>query len=779
MLGVSVGVAAGVVFAALAGARRTSSAFDRFTDSSHAADLIVGIKNGAEAERLIGLSGVADVVHLGVLSSPPVFHISDGRLTAFPTEVTFGVSDGRYFADVERPRLAEGRRWEDGAAEAVVNPAFVARTGLDVGDRLQVVAIPDEVIRRFHQFEEVQAAYEADRSIGRTTEVTIVGRVVRAADVARDTASAPGYIVVDRDTAATILGASIALTPVFEEGGHPVAVVLEEGADPDTVVRAAAPSEVATLDDTRAAVAVAVRPFVIAILLFAALAALGALAAIGGSLARHAVADARDAPLLFSLGAGRLQLAAIAAGRVGIVGAVGVVTALTVAISLSPIFPLGPVAAIEPNPGVAIDLVVLAPGAAVLLAAVLTVGLVAGRRHPGRQVRSAAPGWLSRLLTPRLPVSGAIGVWMAFPPRGRARTLMRATLVPVAVAFVSGAVVAVFTASVDDLFEHPRRHGWNWDLAVTCQQGYCDIPVTVADEIAATVGVETWTRLSFGRLDVDGIEIPVVGAGFGHGVTDVFTVVDGHPPASAEEIVLGGSTMRDLHVGVGDQLRLGGGGPTTRVVGRAVFSGLGPSDVARPSLGNGAGMTTEGLLNLEDETDLVDAVVLRVDGDPTPVADSLRHLMPNSTVLATQRPSALAAWPQLRRLPIVLSLLLAVLGIASLAHGVATSTRLHRKDLAVMGALGLRVRRVAHAVFWQTLALFSFALALSVPLGILLGVRAWHVLTKQLDLDSTAVVAPVTLGAGALTATTAVITVAILVARRATRRPAGRQLHAD
>ena len=178
LLGVSVGVAAGVVFAALAGARRTSSAFDRFTEWSHAADLIVGIESGAEAEKLVRAPGVADVVHLGVLGSPPVFYISDGRLTAFPTEVTFGVSDGRYFTDVERPRFAEGRRWEYGAAEAVVNPAFVARTGLDVGDRLQVVAISDEVSERFHRPEDLQAAFDADRSIGRTTEVTIVGRVV-------------------------------------------------------------------------------------------------------------------------------------------------------------------------------------------------------------------------------------------------------------------------------------------------------------------------------------------------------------------------------------------------------------------------------------------------------------------------------------------------------------------------------------------------------------------------------------------------------------------------
>ena len=131
-----------------------------------AADLIVGIESGAEAEKLARAPGVADVVHLGVLGR--VFYISDGRLTPFPTEVTFGVSDGRYFTDVERPRFAEGRRWEHGAAEAVVNPAFVARTGLDVGDRLQVVAISDEVFERFHRPEDLQAAFDADRSIGRT-----------------------------------------------------------------------------------------------------------------------------------------------------------------------------------------------------------------------------------------------------------------------------------------------------------------------------------------------------------------------------------------------------------------------------------------------------------------------------------------------------------------------------------------------------------------------------------------------------------------------------------
>jgi hypothetical protein len=203
LLGVMVGVAAGFVLAGLAGARRTTTAFDRYSAWGHVADLTGSIENRARGEALAEVPGVAEVAHLGVIE--PLFGVFNQQLARFPTEVTVGVSDGRYFQEVERPRLVEGRLWGHRAAEAVVNTAFIARTGLGVGDRLTVVAFSQDLLAQFGP-EDLLARFETDRSIGRLTEVSIVGSFVRAVEVVRDGASAPGYFVVDRPTAAEILG---------------------------------------------------------------------------------------------------------------------------------------------------------------------------------------------------------------------------------------------------------------------------------------------------------------------------------------------------------------------------------------------------------------------------------------------------------------------------------------------------------------------------------------------------------------------------------------------
>jgi hypothetical protein len=53
LLGVMVGVAAGVVFAALAGARRTATAFDRYAAWAEVADLTGTLENRAAGEALV------------------------------------------------------------------------------------------------------------------------------------------------------------------------------------------------------------------------------------------------------------------------------------------------------------------------------------------------------------------------------------------------------------------------------------------------------------------------------------------------------------------------------------------------------------------------------------------------------------------------------------------------------------------------------------------------------------------------------------------------------
>ena len=110
--------------------------------------------------------------------------------------------------------------------------------------------------------------------------------------------------------------------------------------------------------------------------------------------------------------------------------------------------------------------------------------------------------------------------------------------------------------------------------------------------------------------------------------------------------------------------------------------------------------------------------------------------MPKGRARATQRPSALAAWPQLRRVPIARAVL-AEPGTGSLADGVATSTRLHRKDPAVIQALGLPARRAAMPCSGRPSLSSASHSRSACPSASSSACAAWHTLTEQPDLDST------------------------------------------
>jgi predicted lysophospholipase L1 biosynthesis ABC-type transport system permease subunit len=155
------------------------------------------------------------------------------------------------------------------------------------------------------------------------------------------------------------------------------------------------------------------------------------------------------------------------------------------------------------------------------------------------------------------------------------------------------------------------------------------------------------------------------------------------------------------------------------------------------------------------------------------------RLGPYATVLPTQRPSALAAWPKLRQLPLLLGALVAVLGLGSLAHGVAASTRLHRRDLALVRALGMPSVQIGYAVLWQTVTILALAVAIGAPLGTAIGITAWQALAGQLDLSSPAVIAPAPLAAAAVVAAAAVTALAMVSVRAAARKPTAVTLHAD
>src|SRR6185437_2795313 len=105
----------------------------------------------------------------------------------------------------------------------------------------------------------------------------------------------------------------------------------------------------------------------VALLAFALLSALGALLVVGQTIARQVQLDADEQAVLRALGMTRIQLAAATLVRAGVIGVCGALLAVTVAVLASPLTPIGLARQAEIDPGLAVDVPVLAVGAVVLL----------------------------------------------------------------------------------------------------------------------------------------------------------------------------------------------------------------------------------------------------------------------------------------------------------------------------------------------------------------------------------------------------------------------------
>ena len=310
---------------------------------------------------------------------------------------------------------------------------------------------------------------------------------------------------------------------------------------------------------------------------------------------------------------------------------------------------------------------------------------------------------------------------------------MRTTIVALTVTVVAGFGVAIFASSMDDLLDNPPRHGWAWDIAVTCNQGYCDLPPELADTLRADRRVDASNVIRFDAVELDGLTVPVMALGAGD--LQPLAVTDGRAPTRPHEIALGTLTMNQLDIGIGDEVDVGTSG-TLAVVGEAVFSGLGPADSDRAALGSGAAMTQQGFDALGAPPIQTDVLVLSVNQDIADVANDLREQAGGLTVLELRRPAELVSWPDLRRLPLLLGITLGTLALATVAHGFALSARFHRRDLAVLSALGLQGHQLRRVVTGQAVAVLTAAMLVGAPLGTIAGLTAWRALIERLGVTS-------------------------------------------
>ena len=65
------------------------------------------------------------------------------------------------------------------------------------------------------------------------------------------------------------------------------------------------------------------------------------------------------------------------------------------------------------------------------------------------------------------------------------------------------------------------------------------------------------------------------------------------------------------------------------------------------------------------------------------------------------------------------------LGLAALAHALATTVGRRRHELATLRSLGLTPRQTTACIVWQAVTIGGVGLLLGVPLGLIVGRGAW------------------------------------------------------
>jgi len=190
-----------------------------------------------------------------------------------------------------------------------------------------------------------------------------------------------------------------------------------------------------------------------------------------------------------------------------------------------------------------------------------------------------------------LPVSAVMGIRFALEP-GAGRTTMpvRSAIFGAALAMIVLTTTVIFGASLHTLVSHPALYGWNWDYEINGGGGVGDIPGQASAKLLTKDrSVAAWAGYYFSVLQIDGQDVPVMGGSPGALVGP--PLLSGHSLDSPDQIVLGASTLAQLHKRVGDTVEVGVRGTATtrlKIVGTGTMPAIGIGGVQHLEMGNGA-----------------------------------------------------------------------------------------------------------------------------------------------------------------------------------------------
>ncbi len=758
-LALLIGLAGTVVLGSWAGARRTESAYPQYLAATHAADYLVSAENTGTAAAIAfyhQVERLPGVDRSGLVTGPSLVSETDGKPDADLATVvkTLASKDGRAGYSVAGYRLIAGRMPRpDQPFEALANRTLAIRRHLHIGSHFTMYRTPL-----------TSGSLGSDAPPGRLVPVTFTltgigvssDEVVPIApnDGAETMVVTPAYDRrYDRGTQVDFDGVFVRLQ---QTASHSVFVSDVEGlARTFPQKRALDGIFVADLGSHAARVERSIHPEALALALFAALVALGALLTIGQIIARDIVLASREDRVLVAMGFDRRQLISVSLVRLAVPVVIGALLAVVGATLASPLMPIGPARIAELHPGISLDPAVALAGFGIIVLTFLAVAFWAARR--ATRTTKIAPSSLGGRTRPRshlvdlsaragLRPPAVTGMRMAVEQgQGRTAVPTRGAIAGMTLALAAIVAVTIFSTNLSRLVSTPTLYGDTWSFALDNQFNASSRQV-ILHWVHEVPGIESASGGTYGDdTTLNGRSVPTVG--IDPLVGSIFpTIVRGRDPRGPREVALGATTMRQLNVSIGDSVVLGSQGKrsTLRVVGQVVLPSLGRGSFTPTDLGEGAVTDATVVAQPPAGPGRYNFVLLRYSTQADPVATTSRlsrlahqnGCPGDACLLSATRvlPADISSYDKVRSVPVLLVAILAILGISMMGHALISSVRRRRRDFAILMTLGFLKREVGYVVAWQASVVAVIAAAIGIPLGLVFGRSLWSLFADQIGV---------------------------------------------
>ena len=735
VLALFLGVVAGASLTAMAGARRANSAYPRFLRSHNSSDVSTGGLPGSvniddALTAVESLPQVTDANRLRIVLGRARIH---GRVFSLPDFFGFAAGRDNEVAQLDTPKLLQGRLADPGSASEVVTIFGTARNlGLRVGDRMSVI---------------LGNPFSPG---GPEVPVRVVGIIAVPGGFDGVSGAAPSGVVLTKAFLDRYAGS---LIPPDTGDFYFSQIKLKHGtADIPSFVNALKKTPYADMDMQFTAahtadVQKALHPYSVALWLLGGITALIALLIGGQLLARHIALSSEDYPALRALGIGRRELLVIGLMRALAIAAVAAPLCILTAFLLSPLTPIGDARIAEPSPGLAFDASVMLLGALALVVLAMLLSAIPAWRVTGYAVTGPAPSGSER---PSLVAGAAAGVSasapavtglrMALEPgKGRAAVPVATTILSVTVALAALAATTVFAASLQHMIDTPALTGFTYDaLAIPAEESSEIARVRATDIVRTSPYVAAYTQGNIGNASVGGRDIFVLALRPQHGIG--FSPISGRAPTSAmvnraAEIAVGPTTLRRQHWHIGQTvtfpLILDAGPKSVRsvIVGTSAMPAV-PFRQDEP--GDGIVMTLDSYSSIAPDAVRGDPccfVRFKSGVDPLDAREQLQKQ--GMQVFLRSNHGDLNALTKLTQLPTMMAYIIFVTAGFILGYALVTAISRRRRDLAILKVFGFVRRQVRQTVAWQATALAFMATAFAIPIGLIVGRYAWRAFAGQ------------------------------------------------